>query len=45
MSYGDMVKLTRLVMLGVFWLDLQCWGCFGWNTLNLLCAFTKNHMI
>ena len=21
-----MVKLSRLAMLGVFWLDLQCWG-------------------
>ena len=49
-----MVELLRLAMLGEIWLDLQCWvrlswiyecKCVGFDTLNLLCAFTKNHTI
>ena len=28
--------LIRLVMLGVFWLALQCWEHFGWEFMSVI---------
>ena len=40
-----MVKQLRLAMLGVFRLDLQCWGCFGWKFMSVIHSTYGMHLL
>ena len=44
--YMNFEQITKDIGVIKTWYYWYHWGCFGWLHIhNLLCAFTKNHMI